>query len=40
MPMKLIAIKIRKQFQVIDQTIEPKQYDEQTVYEISRFQGF
>ena len=25
-----MAIKIRKQFQVIDQTIEPKQYDEQT----------
>ena len=31
MPMKVMAVKIRKQFQVIDQTIDPKQYDEQTV---------
>ena len=31
MPMKVMVVKIRKQFQVIDQTIDPKQYDEQTV---------
>lgn len=34
MPMKVLAVKIRKQFQVMDQTIEPKQYDEQTLDEI------
>lgn len=34
MPMKVMAVKIRKQFQVIDQTTEPKQYDAQTLDEI------